>query len=616
VRIVGGFWGRRQEVNATATLEHGLAWMDTMGWTGNFTTVRRGGASPDRRGREFSDSEVYKLIEAMSWEVGRTGDEARDADIKRLAAAIAGAQDPDGYLSTAYGRPGQRPRYSDLAEGHELYCVGHLLQAAVARARTRGVDEFVDVAVRAANHVCDVFGRDGVPGICGHPEIEPALVELARLTGDQRYLDQAAVFVERRGQRGLPRHQLGWSYFSDDLPVWRADVLRGHAVRSLYLSAGAVDVAIENGDDELFEAVVRQFDRALARRTYLTGGMGSHHADEAFGDDFVLPADRSYSETCAGVAAVMLAWRLLLATGDSRYAGVIERILYNVVATSMADDGRSFFYANTLHQRTPTGNPVPDEERLRFAGGPRSPWYEVSCCLGNMARLFASLSTYLVTADPDGLQIHQYADADVHTHLAAGRQVGLTMRTGYPDAGDVVVRVTRGDGGPWTIALRVPDWATGATLTDPSGTRPVSPGVATVRREFAVDDEVRLHLPMRPRWTFPDPRIDAVRGCVAVERGPLVLCAESTDQVTPDLDLLRVDPTAPLDTVDTGGADVDTVDIVVARGQVARPLELEWPYEPDAEPAVPTDVVPVRLIPYHRWARRGSSTMRIWLPRA
>jgi DUF1680 family protein len=176
--------------------------------------------------------------------------------------------------------------------------------------------------------------------------------------------------------------------------------------------------------------------------------------------------------------------------------------------------------------------------------------------------------------------------------------------------------VTRSDGGPWTIGLRVPDWATGATLTDPSGTRPVSPGVVTVRREFAVDDEVRLHLPMRPRWTFPDSRIDAVRGCVAVERGPVVLCAESTDQVTPDLDLLRVDPTAPLGTVDSDVADVDTVDTVVARGHVARPPELEWPYEPGVESAVPTDVVPVRLIPYHRWARRGSSTMRIWLPRA
>jgi DUF1680 family protein len=612
VSIDGGFWRRRQDVIGTASLEHARSWMDKLGWTGNFSAVRSGTGSPERRGREFSDSEVYKLLEAMSWEVGRSGSRGLDAQISELTAMVADAQEPDGYLSTAFGRPGQRPRYSDLASGHELYCVGHLLQAAVARTRTVGPNPLLDVAIRAADHVCATFGIDGEAGICGHPEIETALVELGRLTGNSRYTEQAALFVSRRGHRSLPRHEHGWSYFLDDIPVRQAEVLRGHAVRALYLAAGAIDVAVETGDDELLQAVAKQFDTALARRTYLTGGMGSRHTDEAFGDDFMLPADRAYSETCAGVAAVMVAWRLLLATGEPRYGDVIERILYNVVATAIADDGRSFFYAHTLHQRTPTQDLMEDQEQLRFGGGPRAPWFEVSCCLCNTARLLASLSTYVASVRADGLAIHQYADATVETTLADGRRVGLSMRTSYPDSGEVAIRVTRSDGGPWTVQLRVPEWANGATVTSPTGQHPADPGAFVLTHDFAVGDEITLSLPMRPRWTFPDPRIDAVRGCVAVERGPVVLCAESVDQADTDLDRLRVD---------TGGGLVDAATddgsyAASGRGRFDPPHARVWPYERgQSAPDAPDGPVPVRLVPYHRWARRGPSTMRVWLPR-
>ncbi|MER5267308.1 beta-L-arabinofuranosidase domain-containing protein [Actinosynnema sp. NPDC002837] len=606
VRITGGFWRARQDVNATATIPHARSWMDRLGWTGNFAGPDAGSAT--RRGREFTDSEVYKLLEAMSWEVGRTGAPgALDAQITELTGAIAAAQAADGYLHTAFGRPGQPARYSDMLWGHELYCTGHLLQAAVARARTRGGDDdpLLAVARRAADHVCEAFGPDGTPGVCGHPEIELGLVELARLTGEQRYLDQAALFVERRGHRTLPRHHFGWSYFSDDRPVRQAEVLHGHAVRALYLAAGAVDVAVETGDDELLQSVAAQFDRTLARRTYLTGGMGSRHADEAFGDDFVLPSDRAYSETCAGVAAIMLAWRLLLATGDGRYDEVIERILYNVVATAIGDDGRSFFYAHTLHQRTPTAALARDEEQLGFGGGPRAPWFEVSCCLPNAARLLAGLSCYLVTADDTGVRLHQYVDAEVSTRLDDGREVGLQVRTGLPDEGTVAVRVTKTDDQPWSITLRVPRWAVGAELVTTHGRRQVPVGDIVVYRSFAVGEEIRLELPTRPRFTAPDPRIDATRGCVAVERGPLVYCAESDGDA--DLDALRVDDTVP-------PVDAEAGVEVQARFDAPRPDA--WPYGPPE----PTDgatgpTTPLTLVPYHRWARGGPSTMRVWLPR-
>ncbi|WP_231114440.1 glycoside hydrolase family 127 protein [Lentzea aerocolonigenes] len=599
VRITGGFWAIRQQVNGEATLGHALDWMDRLGWTGNFTAAANGVESRERKGREFADSEVYKIVEAMSWEQGRFPSDELNARIETVTGTFTAAQDDDGYLNTAFGRHWQRPRYDDLAWGHELYCAGHLLQAAVARTRTAGDGPLLEVARRAADHICEVFGESG-QGICGHPEIETALVEFARLAGEQRYLDQAALFVERRGYRSLPAHEFGWSYFNDDVPVRKATVFRGHAVRALYLACGAVDVAVETGDDDLLEAVAAQFDRTWARRTHLTGGMGSRHQDEAFGDDFVLPADRAYAETCAGVATVMLAQRLLLATGDSRYAGVVDRVLHNVIATAIGDDGRSFFYANTLHQRTTT-RANGDSERLDVGGGPRAPWFEVSCCLPNLARLLASLSSYLVTADDTGLRVHQYADCDVETHLADGRPVGLRVRTSYPEGGEVAVRVTRSGGEPWSISLRVPGWATGAVLTVDDERRPVAPGEAVLTREWAVGQEIRLELPTQPRFIWPDPRIDAVRGCVAVERGPLVLCAESLGEN--DLDALRVW---------TGQDPEQTGDGAVVRARFEAPLDSSWPYgDPSGRPGTP---VAVHLTPYHRWARRGPSTMRVWLP--
>ncbi len=327
--------------------------MERLGWTANFTHAANGTIAGNHQGMMFADSDVYKLMEAMAWEVGRSGSVDAERRFGELTAVIAPAQEPDGYLNTVFGRPGQPPRYSDLEWGHELYNDGHLFQAAVARQRSSGGDEFVEIARRVADHVCATFGDGGIERVCGHPEVELGLVELARTTGEQRYLDQAALFVERRGRGTLGEIGFGQAYFQDDVPVRDATVFRGHAVRAMYLAAATVDVAVETGDDELLARVIEQWEATIARRTYLTGGMGSMHTGEAFGDDFMLPPDRAYSETCAGIGSVMLAWRLLLATGETRFADLIERTLYNVVATSPAPDGRHFFYANPLHQRVP-----------------------------------------------------------------------------------------------------------------------------------------------------------------------------------------------------------------------------------------------------------------------
>ncbi|BDZ47470.1 hypothetical protein GCM10025866_33790 [Naasia aerilata] len=285
-----------------------------MGGLSNFDRAAQGKLPGGRRGREFFDSDVYKMLEAMAWEIGRSGNEAMDDRFRSYVSRVGAAQEADGYLNTHFGRPGQGPRYSDLEWGHELYCYGHLIQAGIARGRTSTDHELLAIAIRAADHVCAEFGPRGIQSVCGHPEIELALVELSRLTGERRYLEQARLFIDRRGHGVLGEIEFGQSYFQDTTPVRQASVLEGHAVRALYLASGAADVAVETGDKGLLDAVVRQLRATVSARTYLTGAMGSRHDGESFGEDFELPSDRAYGETCAGVASVMVNHRLLLAT--------------------------------------------------------------------------------------------------------------------------------------------------------------------------------------------------------------------------------------------------------------------------------------------------------------
>ncbi|GII04616.1 glycoside hydrolase family 127 protein [Planobispora takensis] len=649
VRLSPGFWGDRVRLGREVVIAHCRDWMEREGWIGNF----RSPGGP-HRGREFSDSEIYKLLEAMAW--------AGDPGLPELAGTVAAAQEPDGYLNTRWGGA----RYTDLEWGHELYCYGHLIQAGVARLRAHGEDELTGVVRRAADHVCDRFMDTAQT--CGHPVVEMALVELYRATGAERYLEMARRFVERRGLPALGEIPFGRGYFQDDVPVRQARVLRGHAVRALYLACGAVDVAVETGDAELLKAVEAQWERAVARRTHLTGGMGSRHTDESFGEDFELPPDRAYAETCAGVASVMLCHRLLLATGDARYADLAERTMFNVLAAAPALDGRSFFYSNPLQVRVPAEPPAGINPAAE--GGLRSPWFEVSCCPNNIARTFASLPAYVATGDASGVQIHHHASGEI-------RNGGLVLRveTGYPWSGGVTVHVV--EGGPGRVSLRVPPWARGAVLSyggprqdasgrgpdgrgvagEPSGrlsrgddsgwvSREAAPGYAVADGDWRPGDVIRLDLPVRPRWTGPGRGIDALRGCAAVERGPIVYCAESPGDEPPlaEVDVLP----GPLTEREAEGVvELETEALLHSPGQTAWPYTTlpgqappagSGPSGADPDPAGPdpagTDPVnaepagagatgpddgrkiTLRLVPYHRWGNRGPATMRVWLPMA
>lgn len=594
VRITGGFWGDRQAINGAATLDHIESRLESEGWLPNFDLAAAGTLPEGRRGREFADSEIYKYLEALAWEIGRT-DAVADGDLERrfrhVVDRITAAQEPDGYLNTMFGREGQDARWSALQWGHELYCLGHLFQAAVARVRTRpdADDGLIDIARRAADLVCREFGPDARDAICGHSEVEVGLAELGRALGEQRYIDQAALFVERHGRGSLGEIEWGRSYFQDDVSVRDAEALRGHSVRANYLSSAAADVAVELSDETLLDALRSQWDRTVERRTYVTGGQGSHHQDEAFGDDWELPPDRAYSETCAGIGSIMFSWRLLLATGETPYADLIERTLFNVVATSPGSDGRSFFYANTLHQRTPGIPADPDATSPRASSSLRAPWFEVSCCPPNVARTFASLGAYVATADDDGVQLHQYAPSTVRTALPGARVVAFDIETAYPADGDVRITIT--EDAEFTLTLRVPSWADGATVRvhsagEDESSQPAPVGSVSVTRAFRAGDVVELALPVVARATAPHPMVDAVRGSVAIERGPEVLAVESIDL----------------------GADVG--DLVAVGAPVERDGDVALPVRHRST----EEVTEVALLPYHEWARRGPSTMRVWIP--
>lgn len=600
-----GYWGSWQQVNASAIVQHCATWMESEGWVENFVAAAEGRLPQDRRGREFTDSDVFKLIEAMSWENGRHPTPELEAGIQRLIGIVGDAQEPDGYINTNFGRPGQVARYADLEWGSELYNYGHLLQAAVARLRTTGPDRLLEIATHVADHICETFGEDGIQSVCGHPEIELGLIEFARATGEERYRHQAELFLERRGHHVLDDIEFGRSYFQDDVPLRDASVFRGHAVRATYLAAAAVDLGIDRGDGSLVEVVRAQLDRTLGRRTYLTGGMGSHFQDEAFGLDYELPADRAYSETCAGVGSFMLAWRLLLATDDPAYGDLMERTLYNVIATSPAPDGKAFFYVNTLHQRSVPDHADASQSSLQVGLGERAPWFRVSCCPTNVSRTFATLDAYVAVADAEGVSVSLYAAGSIRAQLDDGRTAELTVESDYPHDGLIRVHVPAQESGPWRLRLRVPAWAQGATLLRGGVEQPADSGWAVVDGVGVVDEEIELRLPVEPRFVFGDPRIDSSRGAVAVESGPRVYCVESPDLPSG----AHVDQVV----VDLGTPPRLEGSSVVVRAHLEELPASNWPYStrrPDITAGGERDV---RLVPYNEWSRRGPSTMRVWM---
>ncbi|MGN8048866.1 glycoside hydrolase family 127 protein [Curtobacterium sp. 22159] len=622
-RITGGFWALRQERNGRDAVRGGYALLEA---AGNFRNLRiaAGLEEGEATGPIFMDSDVTKWLEAVAWEYGRApADDLLELQ-REVTALYAQAQAEDGYLDSVQQIRGKGERYTDLKWSHEMYCAGHLYQAAVAQHRATGDTGLLEVAVKNADHLVRTFG-DG-PGkqrdIDGHPVVEMGLVELYRETGNRDYLDLAHWFVDARGHGIIERAGGEPTYFSDRVPSREATTVEGHAVRAVYLAAGAVDVAIETGDTELLTASETQFADMMATKAFITGGLGARWDWEAFGDPYELPTDRGYAETCAAIGGIQWAWRLLLATGKPVYADAIERLLYNAFLAGVSLAGTEYFYVNPLQQRDHAHQ---DENRSPAHG--RRGWFDCACCPPNIMRTFASLDGYLATATDGGLQLHQYATASLGQ---------VTVETGYPHDGRVVVTVT--EDGPLTLGLRIPAWSDTTTVHGPDGTASPAPGtVHVIDREWTAGDTVELVFDTTPHRYVADARIDAARGQVAIERGPLVYAVEQADQQGFTVDDLTVDPEAPI----TGERQDGLLDGVVTLRIAGRaPAEHEraaWPYRrlegrggadhageatsvdgvagPDGR-APRLQEVTATAIPYYAWANRGAAPMRVWLPLA
>jgi uncharacterized protein len=607
----GSLFGGWQARNATATLPHCAEQLERCGTLDNIRRATSGAEQDetDFSGLWFADSDIYKTLEAVGWELARSSaDPALAGFHQATSALLAAAQEPDGYLNSYFRADRTDRRWQELDWSHELYCAGHLIQAAVAAARVGIGAELVTVARRFADLLVDRFGPSGLDAVCGHPEIETALVELYRVTGHRPYLELAERFVSLRGKGLLGEGRFGRQYFQDHQPVRDADEVTGHAVRQLYLLAGVVDVAVETGDTALLDAAGRLWASAFGTKTYLTGGHGARHRDESYGDAYELPPDRAYAETCAAVASFQWNWRMLLATGEVRFADELERTLYNAIAGATAVDGRHFFYSNPLQLRTGHDGSHEDAPSRRLA------WYSCPCCPPNLGRLMASLQAYVATVDETGLQLQLYAAGDIRATVH-GAEVAVTVRTDYPWHGRVALTVTGESSQPWTLALRVPGWCTGVSLEVDGAAIPATAerGYLRLHRYWAAGTSVTVHFAMPPRLVAAHPHVDAARGCVALARGPLVYCLEQADlPAGAVLEDVRLAAATLPETVRRADLPTGTVALAV-RGTAAPPASPQLYPEHQAEPAgaAPVDLT---AVPYFLWGNRAPGAMRVWLP--
>lgn len=597
VEITGGPLGRWQRLNRAASIPLGLAQLEKAGSVPNLR-LAAGEADGAFQGYRFQDSDLYKQLEAVAWEHLREPAPGYEAFLSESAELLARAQRADGYLNSHYQVVKPDLIYAELEYSHEMYCAGHLLQAAVAASRAGSAPRLLAVARRLADHLVTVFLDGGNDGIDGHPQVETALVELYRHTGQRSYLALAAKLIDNRG-RGLIRDVgLGPLYAQDHLPVRQAGTAVGHAVRQLYLEAGIVDVYLETGDRSLLDCSVRRWEDMVATKTYLTGGLGSRHDGEAFGERYELPPDRAYNESCAAIASLHWNWRLLLATGDGRYADLFERTMYNAFAAATSADGLRFSYVNPLQRRA-------DFSADRYDGRRRD-WFSCACCPPNIMRTVASLGHYLAGRDEDCLYLHQYAPGRIRSG-----DVELTVATGYPWHGRIAVTVDQAPAA-WRLALRIPAWSRSATVTVDGAPVPATPD----GRGYLILDSPRRHvelaLDMSPRLVHPHPRVDAVRGCAAMERGPLVYCFEQADQ-SADVDELALAPDAELRVLhkdDLPG--VGPTVLIEADAHVIHQPYGGLPYGARPQPA--RTPITATAVPYHQWDNRDGGAMRVWLP--
>lgn len=620
VRIEGGFWGPRFETNRAVTLEANFRKCEETNRIANF--ARAGGLEEGPfTGIFYDDSDVFKVMEGAAYLLAQQHDPKLDAYLDDLIAKVAAAQEEDGYLYTARTlgatNEGTGPgRWSHLAHSHELYNVGHLYEAAVAHHLATGKRNLLDVAIKSADLVCTTFGPE--PGqrvdVPGHEEIELGLVKLYRLTGDRRYLDQAKFFIDSRGNAAT-RQGLYGEYAQDQAPIVEQSEAVGHAVRGGYLYAGVADVAALTGDEGYLDAITRIWEDVVRRKLYLTGSVGQHGAGEGYAGPYKLSNLQAYNETCASIALALWNQRMFLLTGDGRYADVLERILYNGFLSGVSLHGDTFFYPN----------PLECDMAFQFNHGSleRSPWFGTSCCPTNVVRFMPSIAGYVYAVRDDDLYVNLYQQSRASIEVG-GSTVGVSQETSYPWDDSVRLTIEPEAERAFAIRVRIPGWVRGEVLPgdlyrylDPSpadwsiaingeAVEPrVEQGYAVLDRMWSAGDRVDIHFELPIRRVQANELVEADRGKVAIERGPLVYCAEGADQEGGKV-LDRILPDAALLTPTHDPGLLGGITTLTTTALRAERLD---------DGTIVANPVSLTLIPYYAWCHRGANEMAVWLPR-
>ena len=613
VTIETGFWSPRRETNVTSSIPSMGKLLEVNGRMDNFRRLT-GKSAAAQRGPVYSDSDIYKWIEAAGFAL-QSGEQPElrsvvDKDIREIVAA----QQPDGYLNTYYvlERAAQRMEPKTQQHGHELYNIGHLLQGAISYYRATGERTLLEAGLRFVNEfLWPNFGpgADKKPLFSGHPEMELALIELYRISGDKRHLELAGYLLA--GDSRMHFTPENYVYHFCGIPFTSRTHLEGHAVRAMYACCGATDYYLETGDQAHWKAVNVLWKDLVTAQMYVTGGVGARSDGEAFGDPYELPNATAYGESCAAIGNMMWNWRMLAATGEAKYADVIERALYNGINSGMSLNGTLYCYRNPLAFDPSSGDKI------------RNEWYDTTCCPPNLERTLASLPGYFYSTSSEGVYVHLYDNSSLDWRLENGTALKIRQKTNYPWDGNVEIALAPAQPADFTLFLRIPGWTdTARVAVNGKAVAGATAGqYLPIRRRWSAADTVTLQFNMAPQVLEANAEVVENNGRVAVQRGPLVYCMEQIDQ----------------------GENVALKDVALSAGKNSNSgfeetfekdllggvLVLRHPgaaYEESADRsslyfshnAPPRKSRPVQLtfIPYYAWANRVQTAMQVWTPMA